>query len=212
MKKKVVVISGSVVVALIILFIAFYYGYWKNTPVYSLTLVKTAIENHDWQSFEARVDLNSLLGDAYDDATDSLIEQQLGKNDLLSLVKGQKFLKNAANLIKDKAIKAAEKRIKRYVTGEDGNELAERSGFKNVDFTFFDSFGFGAAVVEYTVVENKAAVMGVRLYPVGFSNELIMQLEMQNENGIWRLKRIKNLKELLDALQKNSAAESAAAK
>ncbi|MGM9991756.1 MAG: hypothetical protein ACI376_02760 [Candidatus Bruticola sp.] len=201
MKKKVLVTSGFIAAALIILLAVFYYGYWKNTPIYSLTLVKTAIVNHDWPSFEARVDLNSLLSDAYNDAADSLIEQQLGKNNLLSLVKGQKFIKEAANLVKDEAVKAAEERIKRYVTGKDDSELAERSGIKNIDFTFFDSLGFGAAIVEYTVVENKVALVGVKLYPVGFSRELIMQLEMQNENGVWRLKRIKNLKELLDALQ-----------
>ena len=33
-----------------------------------------------------------------------------------------------------------------------------------------------------------------------------MQLEMQNENGVWRLKRIKNLKELLDKLQEDRSA------
>lgn len=208
MQKKTIIIACSAVVALLLAFLAFYYGYWKNTPIYSLTLVKTAIENHDWQDFEARVDLDSVLKYAYDDATDSLIEQQLGNNNLLSLVKGQAFLKNAADLVKNDAIEIAKKRIRRYVSGEDNNDddLVDRSGFKSIDFSFFDSLGFGAAVVEYTVVENKVAVMGVRLYPRGFTNEFVMQLEMQNENGVWRLKRIKNLKELLDKLQEDRAA------
>lgn len=205
MKKKVIIVTCSVIAALLLSFLAFYYGYWKNTPIYSLTLVKTAIENHDLQSFEARVDLDSVLKNAYDDAADSIIEQQLGNNNLLSLVKGQAFLKGAANLVKNDAVEIAKKRIRRYVSGEDDadNSFVDRSGFKSVDFSFFDSLGFGVAVVEYTVVENKAAVMGVRLYPRGFTNEFVMQLEMQNENGIWRLKRIKNLKELLDKLQED---------
>ncbi|HBM97412.1 TPA: hypothetical protein DD394_08035 [bacterium UBP9_UBA11836] len=205
MQKKTTIIICSIAATLLVAFLAFYYGYWKNTPIYSLTLVKTAIENHDWQTFEARVDLDSVLKYAYDDAADSLIEQQLGKNNLLSLVKGQAFLKNAANLVKNDAVEMAKKRIRGYVSGEDSgdNDFVERSGFKSIDFSFFDSLGFGAAVVEYTVVENKAAVMGVRLYPRGFTNEFVMQLEMQNENGVWRLKRIKNLKELLDKLQED---------
>ena len=99
----------------------------------------------------------------------------------------------------------AKNRIKRYVSGEDDSDdsFVDRSGFRSIDFSFFDSLGFGAAVVEYTVIEDKVAVMGVRLYPRGFTNEFVMQLEMQKENGIWRLKRIKNLKELLDQLQKD---------
>lgn len=204
-KKKTIIIICSVVATLLVAFLAFYYGYWKNTPIYSLTLVKTAIENHDWQAFEARVDLDSVLKYAYDDAADSLIEQQLGNNNLLSLVKGQAFLKNAANLVKNDAVDVAKNRIRRYVSGEDSNDngFVERSGLKSIDFSFFDSLGFGVAVVEYTVVENKAAVMGVRLYPRGFTNEFVMQLEMQNENGVWRLKRIKNLKELLNKLQED---------
>ncbi len=205
MQKKAIIITSSVAVALLLAFLAFYYGYWKNTPIYSLTLVKTAIENHDWQAFEARVDLDSVLRFAYDDAADSLIEQQLGKNNLLSLVKGQAFIKNATSLVKNEAIELAKSRIRRYVSGEDNSDdnFVDRSGLKSIDFSFFDSLGFGVAVVEYTVIENKVAVMGVRLYPRGFTNELVMQLEMHQENGLWRLKRIKNLKELLDKLQED---------
>ena len=193
MNKKAIIITCSAVVALLLTFLVFYYGYWKNTPVYSLTLVKTAIEHNDWPSFEARVDLDSVLKYAYDDAADSVIEQQLGKNSLLSLVKGQAFLKGAANLVKNDAVEMAKNRIKRYVSGEDDSDdsFVDRSGFRSIDFSFFDSLGFGAAVVEYTVIEDKVAVMGVRLYPRGFTNEFVMQLEMQKENGIWRLKRLR---------------------
>ncbi len=200
--KKALYWGVAIILTLILSLVAFYYSFWRNTPVYSLALVKTAIENNDLVEFNRRVDLDRLLESAYDDMADSLIEQSLGKSNLINLLKGKELAKQASRLAKNKVVDFAKKRIEQYVAGNgtDGDALVEKSGLRNVDFTFFDSLGFGAAVVEYTNIEGKKAIMGVRLYPRGMDTDFIMQLEMERVDGVWRLERIRNMRELCDML------------
>ena len=195
--KKALYWGVAIILTLILSLVAFYYSFWRNTPVYSLALVKTAIENNDLVEFNRRVDLDRLLESAYDDMADSLIEQSLGKSNLINLLKGKELAKQASRLAKSKVVDFAKKRIEQYVAGNgtDGDALVEKSGLRNVDFTFFDSLGFGAAVVEYTNIEGKKAIMGVRLYPRGMDTDFIMQLEMERVDGVWRLERIRNMRE-----------------
>ena len=115
--KKALYWGVAIILTLILSLVAFYYSFWRNTPVYSLALVKTAIENNDLVEFNRRVDLDRLLESAYDDMADSLIEQSLGKSNLINLLKGKELAKQASRLAKSKVVDFAKKRIEQYVAG-----------------------------------------------------------------------------------------------
>ena len=47
--------------------VAWYFAYWVKTPQYSLGLIGSAVQKHDFAAFEKHVDMETLYSSAYDD-------------------------------------------------------------------------------------------------------------------------------------------------
>ena len=47
--------------------VVWYFAYWVKTPQYSLGLIGTAVQKHDFAAFEKHVDMGTLYSSAYDD-------------------------------------------------------------------------------------------------------------------------------------------------
>ena len=47
--------------------VVWYFAYWVKTPQYSLGLIGTAVQKHDFAAFEKHVDMETLYSSAYDD-------------------------------------------------------------------------------------------------------------------------------------------------
>ena len=65
MQKRQLMLSA--VFSMVVCTMAFYFLYYQKTPSYSLLLAYQSVRRHDVASFEARVDLESVLNYAYDD-------------------------------------------------------------------------------------------------------------------------------------------------
>lgn len=204
MKKVLYITSGCIIFA-VLAAAAFYFGYWCRTPVYSLTLVKKAIEEHNVTEFERRVNLDGLLSAAFDDVADAAVNEVASKLPVIGGFLGNVVTEGVSDAAKEPVVSAARRRITEYVQTGDapgGEGPGSRFGFR-INFAVLDSIVLGASMIEYTNVEGDYAVVGARLYPRGFSNGFVFQLEMRRENGVWRLQRIRNLREFCTELLHN---------
>ena len=77
--KKVILIIGAFIL-LIILMTGGWFLYYTKTPIYSLGIIKTAIEQHDLETFKEHVDIDTLLNNAIDDLIAN--DDDIGKNAL----------------------------------------------------------------------------------------------------------------------------------
>jgi len=201
MRDKLGYIIGLVIIILLAAGGGFYFGYWRNTPVYSLSLAKNAIELHDRAEFQRRIDLDTLLSYAYDDIADSAIEKAAGSVPVLGSVLGRGLVKNAADFAKGKVIDICRQQILDYVERGSGGVKKDKSAFgMNINFAVLDSIVLGAAAVEYTDIRDDTAKIGVKLYPKNLTDGFVFQLEMQKFHGVWRLTRITNLRQFCDTL------------
>ncbi|MBQ7502652.1 hypothetical protein IJT93_08055 [bacterium] len=179
----------------------FYFGYWRNTPIYSLSLAKNAIEVHDCAEFQRRIDLDTLLSYAYDDITDSAIDKAVSSVPVLGAIFGRDLAKGAADIAKGKVVELCRRQIMDYVERGSGGVKKKESPFgMNINFAVLDSIVLGGSVVEYTHIEGDTAKIGVKLYPRNLTDGFVFQLEMQKFHGVWRLTRITNLRAFCDTL------------
>ncbi len=180
------------------------YFYWRQSPVYSLAVVKRAIQNRDLATFEERVDLDACVDSAYDDLSDLLIEEGIGKSGLFSLVPGAQDLARGISLAaRGRLCSLLKDEVRQALSSPQEASFWERTGLFQADFTFWDSLGLGATVVEYTVVEGSRASVGVRLYPRGLENPCVVRLAMYRTpqtGNVWRIQRIDNLPEVCATL------------
>lgn len=200
MNNKLGFVIGLAVLLILAAGLGFYFGYWRNTPVYSLSLVKNAIERHDSVEFQRRVDLDTLLGYAYDDIVDSAIEQAVSDVPLLGSL-GRGLAHKAADIAKDKVVGLCRQQILDYVERGSGGVRKDEAAFgMDINFAILDSIVLGASVVEYVDIVEDTAKIGVKLYPKNLTGGFVFQLEMQKFHGVWRLTRITNLRQFCDTL------------
>lgn len=61
-----------------------YFAYWVKTPQYSLGLIGTAVQKHDFTAFEKHVDMETLYSSAYDDVVAASFGSECLSSPLLS--------------------------------------------------------------------------------------------------------------------------------
>ena len=59
--------------------VVWYFAYWVKTPQYSLGLIGTAVQKHDFSAFEKHVDMETLYSSAYD-VLSGLVDQDRDGN------------------------------------------------------------------------------------------------------------------------------------
>ena len=125
-----------------------YYFYWQKTPQYSVRLIANALEDHDLDTFNKHVDLDSLLGSAYDDYFSSYFEKDIfmQKNPIKNLSAG------LVKMTKIAAVNELKSEVNAYVqTGAWNNTSEEKN---NIDSKIAKADG-NAVISEKIGIKDK---------------------------------------------------------
>ncbi|MDR2007023.1 MAG: DUF2939 domain-containing protein [Acidaminococcales bacterium] len=177
----------------------FCYLYYQSTPAYSLFLIWRAAGRHDPADFERRVDLDSVLGHAFDDIVSAASE---------SMPAGEKRLAaGLAGLFKQPFVTAMKEQIRAEVASAppaaENGQAGKREGtfeipgpksiVKNITDRFkpgkIDYRGTGASRVD----GGKASVE-IIIFDHELNKDFTLNAKLDKaESGVWRLSQIRNL-------------------
>lgn len=206
MDRKKGIIAIGVLIVLIIVGIAGYM-YYKRTPTYTFSLIKTAVEKHDWDTFSKHVDTENVIGTGYDAFMESALETD---EDMDDSVKG--MVGGFVKMMKPGIVASLNEEVKEWVkTGQSGtstdstdsksnqkdkqaadkikkNVGFEQSSYKGITSTRQDG-DFTIAVVTITDKE--------------LGRDFTLDVKMrQLDDGTWQIMTISNLKDYLIELDK----------
>lgn len=190
---------GAVVIVLLV--IGWYFLYWVKTPSYSLGLIKTAVEKHDLDTFHKHVDLDTLIGGAYDDAANYFLTKE-GMNN--------PFAMGFVNAMKPGVVNEFKAEIDKRVLGEaidtnpnqkpnqnPADDFTKKMGLRQASFSKIDGIETNGNTATVSIIINDPQV----------GKDFTLQVGMnQLDDGTWKITRVVNLK---DYLAKYEAARKA---
>lgn len=188
MKKVILIISAFIL--LIILMTGGWFLYYTKTPTYSLGIIKTAIEQHDLETFKEHVDIDTLLNNAIDDLIAN--DDDIGKNALANGV---------IKTFKPNMIEEFKKEI--YASVED-TSINQKSS-KNTSEAVKDSpllkkktfIGFGN-----TSKDGKVATVEIKVNDEAIGDEFTFLINMrEKKDGTWQVIKVSNLIEYIKKVQ-----------
>lgn len=199
-KKKFIIRILIVLVLCIAGGLAWFFGYYRKTPSYSIYLIRQSVEKHDTASFETHVNLDSLLSHCYDDAISAAREKmkkEKGDEEFATAT----FDGLAAALkpsltteLKDKLVSWV--KDGKWELGKE-NKKGKSAADSMADHTRVESMKFKG--IAYTKINGNTANIGVTLEDKDLTKPFIMDVEMkQLPDGTWQAERITNMKEYLE--------------
>ena len=204
-KRSKGIIAVAVVIVLCIIGVAGYFLYYKKTPTYSLNLIRESVEKHDWETFNAHVDSDSVLSGAFDAFLDASMEDEKGDDSIKQMATG------FAKLFKPAIVSALKDDVKKLVeTGASGNK--ENGGTDKQDAKVntdgikksADLDGVKFKGIAYTKkADNGIATVGVTLTDTQLGQDFTLDIDMrQLQDGTWQIIELSNLKDYLKAVEK----------
>jgi hypothetical protein len=200
-------IAIGVVLILVIIGVAGYFLYYKKTPTYSLNLIRESVEKHDWETFNAHVDTDSVLSGAFDAFLDEGMGDAKNDDSIKQMVNG------FAKLVKPAIVSALKDDIKKFVeTGTVGTKNQESGSSDKQDAKVntdgikksADWDGMKFKGVAYTKkADNGIATVGVTLTDAQLGQDFTLNIDMrQLQDGTWQVIELSNLKDYLKAIEK----------
>lgn len=192
-------ISIGIIVLIVLGCLAGYFGYYTKTPQYSLGIVRTAVEKHDWETFSKHVDTDQVASNAFDGLVGYAMDKETD-----SMAKA--FAGGFMALLKPAVVKELTDSMKVYVqTGHakgEGNgqgtsaaaSIDKQANVSNMEFKG----------IAYTKKDNNLATVGVKLFDKELGKEVILDLKMRElPDGTWQVIQISNLKDYLAEVEKS---------
>lgn len=210
-KKNKIKMFAVTVLAIAIIAVAWYFLYFTKTPEHSLNTVRTAVVNHDVETFKKHVDLDSLLAHGYDDMIAAMIagDEKLA-NDNFS----RNFVEGLAKLFKGMMVAEGKDSILRYVeTGKverpgeaQGQAQAKTSPAPSVKNmakqTGLDDASFKG--LAYSKQDGDIANVGIKFLLPKDQQEIVLDVKMRRlKDGNWQIVEISNLKEFILQVEQN---------
>ncbi len=196
---------GIGILVAILIAVSFYFFYWTKTPQYSLVQIQKAIQNHDIDTFEKHVDLDSLYSKVVDDfIVEGMKKEKGGLDQTLAAGFIQLFKPTMVSMLKDATVenikgnkKDSEKGKASSKTGSGSNEivseLKDKSNVSNL------------SIKDTTVIsqEGNIANVKIKVHDKELNKDFDLKIKMSKlESGQWRLKEILNLIEYLQEVDK----------
>jgi len=206
-QKKLYAKVGAAVFALLFV-VCFYFLYWVRRPAYSLSLIGRALHNHDIDTFERYVDLDSVLPKAYEDMMVAYSKTS-GENlsnplaaAAVQAAKAEQVTDMRAAVIS--RVKGESSSLEDKLTLAQSGKQTDGAADHSFNSTIFDS--------SYVIAkEGNMATVGVKMMHTGLNREITVKVRMgKMENGKWRVKEIMNLYDLIveiDRYQKEQDAQ-----
>jgi len=213
-KRSKGLIAVGIVLVLIIGGLAGYFLYYKKTPTYSFELIRESMEKHDWETFNAHVDTDSVLSSGFD----ALFEASMSNNEIDENTK--KMASGFAKMLKPTIILALKDDIKKFIeTGSAGSDVqgdttknkknknASVEGLKK-STDLKDTKFKGIA---YTKKADKGiATVGIILTDNDLGKDFTLDIKMrQLKDGTWQIIELSNLKEYIKEVEQARNAKAA---
>lgn len=172
----------------------FYFLYFVRTPEYSLHLVQSAVQKHDVMTFKRHVDVESVVGHAYDDFAAVSMDND-GSDNL-----GSALAKAMVVLMKEPATKVISDAVIKYVEtgadsdssdsadGHDYKQVEENMGYRDLTFV-----GIGSS---YNDGVN--AIVPVRFKSEQLNDEVVLNIKMRElSDGKWQIFAVDGLRDFM---------------
>lgn len=181
--------------------VVWYFAYLVKTPQYSLGLIGTAVQKHDFAAFEKHVDMETLYSSAYDDVVvASFGNERLSSPILAALVQN----------IKGVAVPILIDQTRQYVNGG----AMEEADPSDADSPMLQNNGTdivnnlknktGVNSMQYQGVEKiqknaSVAVVTIKVFDSELDKHFLVELAMQQlADDTWQITKINNLKTLIN--------------
>jgi len=188
MKKVILIISAFIL--LIILMTGGWFLYYTKTPTYSLGIIKTAIEQHDLETFKEHVDIDTLLNNAIDDLIAN--DDDIGKNALANGVI-KTFKPNMIEEFKKEIYASVEDTSINQKTSKNTSEAVKDSPLLKKK-TFI---GFGN-----TSKDGKVATVEIKVNDEAIGEEFTFLINMrEKKDGTWQVIKVGNIVEYINKVQ-----------
>lgn len=190
------------------------YIYYKRTPAYSLTLIQDAVKDHNWDKFSRHVDVQELSDSVFDDLIMVAMEEDKTMDSTT-----KQMAAGFAQMFKPMVTKAVEETMKEYVEkGEVGKAKDEEKKSQEkpdeamagslVNQTHADEVIFTGVKSTTTDGDLATVVLGIRNEKLDKDFEIKVSMS-QLDDGTWKVRKISNLKEFLQEVQKAEEAKLA---
>lgn len=202
-KHKTMLILG---IALIVILLAgsVGYWYWTHTPQYSLKQIQEAVKNHDLQTFEKHVDIESVTSRMIDQLIDSKMNDKNEVQDeaTSNLAKGFiQFIKpQLTAMAKDQIRSLVEKGSTSQASDPGQSEAPDAPKFSVKDIYNNKGGTPDFKGVDYVNKDGKIAVVGLKLFYPKLNSDVVLEVKMRELDGYWQVAEISNLPAFLNKL------------
>jgi hypothetical protein len=198
MKRKYILFAMMILIGLSSLG---YYVYTKS-PRYTLAQIKKAIDQHDTQTFEKLVDVESITSSAIDSILESKIQN--GHSDKEGI--GETIGKGLIKLLKPQLSLIAKQELIKYVeTGDfekqqvSSPSLQPQVSLQNIlKQTGSSKANFKG--IEYVKKEGKIAYVGLTFHNNDYKTDMTLDIKMRDRNGYWQIVDFSNLNQYLSKI------------
>ena len=189
---------------------AFYFLYFIRTPIYALNAARQAMQQHDVAKFERYVDVNSVMGSAFEDIIKA--ESQINNDNLFSnpfAISILHMLKpSVVELMRQEALdRIAAKPADSAKSADPVPDAMKRNMERHIPLdklTIKD--------LQLTKTDANGAVASLALHNAYLEKDFIAQLQMTvNDKGDWQIKKVDNLAQLIVQFDAAKKAKQAAA-
>jgi hypothetical protein len=209
MKKK----TGIAIILILLALAAgaaFYFLYFVRTPVYALNEARVALKEHDAAKFQRYVDLDSVMGNAFEDIIKA--ESKINNTDIFSNPFALGILHmlkpSVVELMKQEAVdKIAAKKEEEQRPADPVPDAMKRNMQRHIPLSKLK-----LKDLQLSQQEGGETNADLVLHNTDLDKDFIAKLEMQkHEDGSWQIIKIKNLPELIVQFSAAEKAKLAAA-
>ena len=196
--------AAAVLIVLTIGVLAGYFAYYIQRPAYALAQAAKALEQHDLEAFERRVDIAAVVDAGYDDLTYVLFARDTSLQEEERNASG-KFYQNIKGSITEGLVHTIAYAVQNAVWTEPESADALKGRQLGIDFEYLmecshlrdtDLLSIGEVVRD-----GGGAVVTLTIVDEGTGLEFPLQMRMEKGDAGWQIVRMVNYRAYLEAVQ-----------
>ena len=201
-KRKFALAAGLIVVTLAV--IAWYFAYYTQRPEYALMQAAVALEEHDLEAFERRVNVTAVAEAGYDDLTYVLFARDTSLNESERNASG-KFYEKIRGSVTEGLARTIEGAVRTGAWAEPDGADALKGRQLGIDFEYLMECSHlrdtSLVQIGEVVRDGGGAVATLTVLDGGTGLEFPLQLRMEQTETGWQVVRVMNYRAYLEAVQ-----------
>lgn len=194
--------KSIIVVVVLIIGAILGYFYYKRTPTYTFSVIKTAVQKNDWDTFSKHVDTENLISTSYDAFVESALETDTTIDDT-----SRGFVVGFAKMLKGPIVQTLNDEVKEYIkTGKVDKAEAPKGDQKQQqanavaqglkEKTNINKMTYKG--IQSTKKDGNFNIATVAFHDSQLDKDFNLDLKMrQLDDGTWQIVQVANLKEYL---------------